>query len=329
MKRSELIEQIEAHLITKQQVSDEAAPGIKLLRQAFAELKQPASTDTETAALNEELRSADQTIAAQNDKISEYSDMLYELLLQAGLLPEVDGEPVLTFEMAMKEDPDCVEKLTNTLTGVASDGTPADKDRFISGVRNLLNPIAAQGSQLLSLQEMWDLLEAASASYASQEQGIVERDNLLLQADTRLQAIREKLGIPEGAGGSVEQLELANIDLLIQQRQEAQDRLLRRVATTDDVVTDGTAQSDDMLEHILEEIIATLRLDWQDVETLPQHIRLMQDKLESLTSTVKISRWTQDAIDLAHAVRSDLSPENRVMAKAAEQIILHAPKGEA
>lgn len=226
MKRSELIEQIEAHLITKQQVSDEAAPGIKLLRLAFAELKQPANTDTESAALNEELRSADQTIAAQNDKISEYSDVLYELLLQAGLLPEIDGEPVLTFEMALKEDPSCIEKLTNSFGGYNDNHEQTDSDRFISGVYNLLGI-----GPNVSLEGLFSHLEGKAQYLASLESGIAQRDQLLAQADNQ----------------------------------------------------NGIAP------HPL---------------------------------------WVQDAIDLAHAVRGDLSPENRIMAKAADKIILHAPKGE-
>ena len=227
MTRSELIEQLEAYLALNQQVSDESAPGMKFLRLAFVEMQRPSNSDTESAALRADLQSADQAIAAQNDKIAEYGDVIYDLLLQAGLLPEVDGEPVLTFEMALKEDPDCIEKLKNSTVGVGykDDGEPTDSDRFISGVYNLLDVDPDTG-----LEGLFSQLEGKAQYLTSLEAGIAQRDRLLAQMDS------------------------------------------------------GDAP---------------------------------------------LSGWVQDAIDLAHAVRGDLSPENRVMAKAAEALIMQAPRGEA
>lgn len=264
MKRSELLDQIEAYLALNVHVADETAEGLKFLRLAYMQLRNPSVNDAEAAALRADLTSADQTIAALNDKNAEYSDVLYDLLLQTGLLPEIDGEPVLTFEMAIKEDPDCIEKLKNGLViDLSVEAEKQDYSRFATAVYNLLGVDYSAG-----LEALYNRLEDKAQYLSSLEAGIAQRDTQLQHNETLISSCLEAAGE-----------------------------------------------------------------DWQDVDGLPKIIRGMRNDLENLVMgencTVKLSDWTQDAIDLAHAVHGDLSPENRVMAKAAEQIILNAPKGEA
>lgn len=331
MNKTELIAGLRAHLADKEDIANEAAPALALMRYAVVELEKPTSVqgnNTDAGDLQARLDAMNTAAGRLHAQLADREGFIYSLLADLGMVPEVDDEPVDSLAEALELAPNLLDELQTKVANLYATGDEEadDKDRFIDGVRNLLNPIAPQGAHLLSLQELWNLLEAASDSYASREQGIVHRDNLLLQADARLQAIREKLGIPEGAGGSVEQLELANIDLLMQQRQAAQDRL---AVGRDEAPAEGT------LEAILEEVITIMRLDWQDVEQLPQDIQKLRDDANAMLKAqtfavsggVPMAGWVSDAVDLAHAVRGNLAPENRVMAKAAEAIILSAPGG--
>lgn len=336
MKRSELLDQIEAYLALNVHVADETAEGLKFLRLAYMQLRNPSDSDAEAAALRADLTSADQTIAALNDKNTEYSDVLYDLLLQTGLLPEIDGEPVLTFEMALKEDPDCVEKLTNTITGSASDESQADKDRFINAVRKMLD------GEGLSLLGLWETLEKKAQYLEGLEKGIQERDQQISDADERIEHVEtlERIIVncfkATGVDGdiSIEAIRKQPVYLLEERIQRLREKASGNETPADDTAINGTAQGDDFLEHIVEEVVAIVGLDWQDVETLPQHVQKLafaaKQSQQIVTNHVAgHAGWVTDAIDLAHAVRGNLAPENRVMAKAAEQIIMNAPKGEA
>lgn len=253
MKRSELIEQLAAYLQLNQQVSDESAQGMKLLRLAYAELCKPADDDSQAAELKEQLTAADTAIQGLNDRVTDYEDILYDLLLQAGLVPEFDGKLAISYGVAVKEDPECIEKLKSALAGGE---VPEDAMRFISGVRNLLG-LAYD----VSLQEVFNKLNREAQRLNSLDEGIAQRDKWL-----------------------------QNMEALINKCLEAAGE------------------------------------DWQDANDLPDAIA----RLRNGNSTAAVpSDWAQEAIDLAHAVRGDLSPENRVMAKAAERIILTAPRGEA
>lgn len=261
MNRNELLSQVEKHLIDNQQVADEAALGLKLLRQAYAELKRPVDGgETQPTELLAQLASADRTISAQQEIIDDHEGMLYDLLLQTGLLPDVDGEPALSLRVAIKEDPECLEKLNNAVTD--SSVVDTDTARFISAVRNLLG-LAYD----VSLMDVYKSLEREAQRIASLDQGIAQRD-----------------------------IQLQHMETLINKCLEAT----------------GT--------------------DWQDVDQFPDIIRELRAgekpiPLRQIQSG--FAKWAQDAIDLAHGVRGDLRPENRVMAKAAEHIILTAPRGDA
>lgn len=260
MKRSELIEQLAAYLQLNQQVSDESAQGMKLLRLAYADLCKPADDDSQAAELKEQLTSADTAITGLNDRVTDYEDILYDLLLQAGLVPEVDGELAISYGVAVKEDPECIEKLKSALAGGE---VPEDAMRFISGVRGLLG-LAYD----VSLQEVFNTLTREAQRLNALDEGIAQRDKGLQN-----------------------------------------------------------------MESLINKVIEVVGIDWSEVENLPYHVKKFvdyaDDKRDAIASGAPTEEWLTECIDLAHAVRGDLSPENRVMAKAAERIIRTAPRGEA
>lgn len=86
----------------------------------------------------------------------------------------------------------------------------------------------------------------------------------------------------------------------------------------------------------LEDVYATLEGKAQYLSNLESGIAQRDGMIADLEAQLQDGRmvaplagWIQDSIDLAHAVRGDLSPENRVLAKAAEALIMMAPREEA
>lgn len=305
MKRNELLNSIAEFLNERQAVT---APGVDLLRFALAELQISGQAGapvvkTVAAEIPAHLRTAE--------------TMAYDVLAELGIIPEEDDEPLPDLEAALAAEPELPQRALDLI------GTGINGLKFADAVRRLLG-----AENVDNLNQLWGLLEAKGEYLTSLETELKNRDSLLADGDAaivRLNAVREKLGIPKGVLGPVWQVENAAIDLLINQRQAAQARLL---------VGRDEAPAEDTLEAILEKIITITGLDWQDVETLPQHIQhiqqmhndLMHNDLVDPDVRLVIAGWVNDCVDLAHAVRGDLSPENRVMAKAAQHIIDSAPR---
>lgn len=101
-------------------------------------------------------------------------------------------------------------------------------------------------------------------------------------------------------------------------------------------------------EALLTRCLEAAELDWDNIDKLPStigwfvvtarvHESGVQDTREHkqpqpvdddvVDPHVQLvhQQWLNDAIDLARAVAGNIAPENRVMAKAAKAIILHAP----
>lgn len=319
MTKTELCKSLQEFLADKEEIANDAAPALKLMRQCLAELEKPTSGTGDDLHLRGELASADSTIAKLQDIVRDREGYIYGLLAELAMVPEIDEEPVDSLLAAYEQSPSILDDLQEKVASMFAREDAADKDRFINGVRALLEVDAGDG-----LQRLWDVLESKAQYLNGLETGIAQRDEILLQADARMLAVREKLGIPATAHGTVEQLEIPAIDLIMQQRQAAQDRL---VVGRDEAPAEGT------LEAIIEQIILIMKMDWQDVEALPQEIqqlrndanRMLRDANLAVSGNVPLAGWVSDSIDLAHAVRANLAPENRVMAKAAEAIILGAP----
>lgn len=257
MQRNELITQLEAFLSANQQVADEAAPALKLLRAAYAELRKPVSgDDTTEQRYLAELSTADRTINGLNDRLVEVEFFIYDLLSEMGMVPEVNDEPVASLSDALERAPNLLEALKEAVSSFSTDDDTAKEKRFIFAVRNLL------GTGDISLEEVYAALESKAQYLAGLENGIAERDKNVSELEALVSACLDAAGE-----------------------------------------------------------------DWQDVEGLPGVIKQMRQNAES--EGVPLSGWVSDAIDLAHAVRGNLAPENRVMAKAAEALILKSPRGEA
>lgn len=337
MNREEIIAGLRAHLADKEDIASSAAPALALMRWSLVELEKPTSNDATSSGsagemrdfmLKKELESAERTIADLRDTLSDREGFLYALLAEIGIVPEVDDEPVSSLVDAIQQKPTILEDLQAAVVSLVegTDENPEDRanrERFIEGVRQLLSDIAPHGTEGMPLQDLWNTLETAANRYTSQEAAIIERDKTIEDRDRLIQAIRSKLGIPQDLHNTGEIVELSAINLLIEQRQAAQDRLL---VGRDEEPAEGT------LEAIIEQICTIMQTDWQDVETLPQEIQQLRDDAnrmlrEANRSCAPLEGWVSDAVDLAHAVRGNLAPENRVMAKAAEAIILGAPRG--
>lgn len=318
MNKTELIAGLRAHLADKEDIANEAAPALKLMRYALVELEKPTSgqgNNAEADQLKAELDAMNTAGGRLHAQLADREGYLYALLADVGMVPEVEDEPVDSLREAIELVPSLLDDLQLKVASLYADND-ADKDRFIGAVQQLLEVDASEG-----LMKLWNTLESKAQYLNGLETGIEQRDAILLQADARMLAVREKLGIPAEAHGTVEQLEIPAIDLIMQQRQAAQGRL---VVGRDEAPAEGT------LEAIIEQICTIMQTDWQDVETLPQEIQQLKDNHDTYRAAhsknlVPLEGWVSDAVDLAHAVRGDLSPENRVMAKAAEAIILGAP----
>ena len=257
MQRNELITQLETFLSANQQVADEAAPALKLLRAAYAELRKPVSgEDGNAQRYLSDLSSADHTIAALNDRLTEREVFIYDLLAEIGMVPEVNDEPIPTLPLAIERDPNVLQRLHDYVASWSKDNSDSDTLRFVFAVRTLLDVGDAP------LEQVWSALEGKAQYLSSLETGIADRDKNLSELEAMVSACLEAAGE-----------------------------------------------------------------DWQDVEGLPGVIKQMRQNAD--IEGVPLSGWVSDAIDLAHAVRGNLAPENRVMAKAAEALILKSPRGEA
>lgn len=309
MKRKELLQDIRALLDENKEIANEAR-GLKLLRLAYVELStaQPAASNVPApAAIPSHLLTTER--------------FAWDVFAELGILPEEDDEPVDSAEKALTADPELPARALTTLSAmVQADSGP--HTAFSAAVRELLGV-----SPDASLDQLYGVLATKAQYLDGLEKGILERDTQLSELDNRLLAIRRKLGIPDEATGTVEQLELANIQLCMDQRQAAWDRAR---SGRDEVPPEGT------LESIIDRCLSILHLDWQDVETLPQEVQQLEQKASKLddddddvvSGDVCLTdvSWIRDSIDLAHAVAGDLSPANRVMAKEAKRLIKQAPR---
>lgn len=258
MKRTELMTALSSYLSETQAVSNEA-PGLKLLRYAYAALESSETTSGAPAAPR---------------YLADLEYQAYTICAELGILPEEFEEPVASLELALKADPKLLETATSRIMAMVE--RQNELERFAEGVRLLLGVGPVE-----SLEELYGHLESKAQYLASLENGIAERDLLL-------QAVQSPTPVP----------------------------------------------AEDTLEAIVEKVITILRIDWQDVETLPQYVQQLKDGAEELlgvanvavSGNVPLAGWVADAVDLAHAVRGNLAPENRVLAKAAQAIILGAPR---
>lgn len=334
MNKTELIAGLREHLAGKESIANEAAPALKLMRYSLVELEKPTSGGEGQALfnhLNEELKNADGIITQLRDTVSDREGFIYALLAELALVPEIDGEPVGSLEEAITQQPDILDMLQERVSTVLAPVPENQQEEFIEAVRALLG-----ASPEMGLRDLYGELESKAKYLNSLEQGIAQRDQQIAEADRHTLDLHQIIANAVGASGMPTHEPVSKLGeyvrQVVQQRDEAAKELANTLFPTDasdDVAIDGPAHESDYLESIIEPILAITGVDWQDVETLPQHVQQLCDDnrmlLERPTSSKPLAGWVSDAIDLAHAVRGNLAPENRVMAKAAEAIILSAP----
>lgn len=327
MNKTQLIAGLRAHLADKEDIANEAAPALALMRYAVVELEKPTSSgghdEVEVANLRRDLASSEKYVGELFDALNDREGTLYSLLADLGMVPEVDDEPVNSLAEALELAPNLLDELQTKVANLYanSDDGDDDKDRFIDGVRKLLD------GESLSLQGLWELLESKAQYLDGLEKGIGERDQKIAEADRHTSTLNQIIASAFDASGIPPYEPVHKLGEYIRQVVQQRDQANKEIASRFE------APAEDTLEAILEEVITIMRLDWQDVETLPQEIQKLRDDANAMLKAqtfavsdgVPMAGWVSDAVDLAHAVRGNLAPENRVMAKAAEAIILSAP----
>lgn len=320
MNKTQLITALRAHLADKEDIANEAAPALALMRYAVVELEKPTSGGTdvdavEVANLRRDLASSEKYVAELVDALNDREGLLYSLLADFGMVPEVDDEPVDSLREAMELQPDILDALQDKISIINASQVEADedKDRFIDGVRKLLD------GESLSLQGLWDALETASTRYASLENGIDERDQQIAEADKRLSRVDtlERIIVNAcKAAGMPGGIEIGSMPFYA--LEERIKQLAQQGEAWGATVGERYEGSMSAWESIIGECLGLVGLEWEHVHELPRQIG-------HLKANPPAGSWVTDAIDLSHAVRGNLAPENRIMAKAAEAIIRNAP----
>ena len=185
MEQKELVKQLRDFLRDKESVDGNAAPALHLMRHALVALERPI------VEVRQDILEDNHEAEGLRDQLAEREWVLYGLLGELQLIPEVDGEPVDTLADAIAEDITILESLHSEVVNLftrwnESPDTARDREKFIAAVCALLN--LPSGTPLL---DIWHALEAKAQYLASLERGIAERD----------QAI-EALEEPKGLAGS-------------------------------------------------------------------------------------------------------------------------------
>lgn len=185
MEQKELVKQLRDFLRDKESVDGNAAPALHLMRHALVALERPV------VEVHQDILEDNHEAEVLRDQLAEREGVLYGLLGELQLIPEVDGEPVDTLADAIAEDITILESLHSEVVNLfarwnESPDTARDREKFIAAVCALLN--LPSGTPLL---DIWHALEAKAQYLASLERGIAERD----------QAI-EALEEPKGLAGS-------------------------------------------------------------------------------------------------------------------------------
>lgn len=308
MQKSELIAQLRTYLDEQGEVSSNAAPGLKLLRHCFVQLEKDDPAPAAVALP-----------PARNAMLEEFA---YGMLAELSLVPEIDDEPVSSWQEAIELRPDLPEEAISQLAETSNE--LAQLRDFADAIRHLLGDFADA-----TLDGLMGQLNDKARYIASLEQGITDRDNQIAESDRHTQALNQLIADVAGASGisSTESLNKLPefIRMEFRKRNDAYEELSR-------------------FRALLISCIEVLDIDWQDVDQLPSKIGQLerqrnaaQDMLldgrdepsmadSSLFAPTLPTSWVNDAIDLAHAVAGNLAPENRVMAKAAKAVIENAPR---
>lgn len=185
MEQKELVKQLRDFLRDKESVDGNAAPALHLMRHALVALERPI------VEVRQDILEDNHEAEGLRDQLAEREGVLYGLLGELQLIPEVDGEPVDTLADAIAEDITILESLHSEVVNLfarwnESPDTARDREKFIAAVCALLN--LPSGTPLL---DIWHALEAKAQYLASLERGIAERDQAI-------EALEEPKGLASG-----------------------------------------------------------------------------------------------------------------------------------
>lgn len=336
MIKSELAVKIREFLLDSPDVDDNVAPGLKLLRQAAVALEQPTliAHDESTATSSAELvRTLDVMLNGDNAAAqASLTDIITQIQAEpeGKLLGYVNSEYV-------------AQLLHGNFDGLDIEIT---KDAQSSGQlaiydRPRLTPVEADTTR--EMEEMHSALtytlEAAGLDWDRLQELSAVVEQLRENSDEHLSKLNHASPKTAVESTSFAEQFVAQVRTMLgfegtdEELAEACQAYGKQYADMEQAVLDRDEQIAAQ-DKLIGAVIDAAKSDWQYVDDLPTRVAQLRaaydkSKLSQAVEEVAapLAGWVSDAIDLAHAVRGDLRPENRIMAKAAENIIMAAPRG--
>ncbi len=309
MSKTELATAITDFLSKAPNVDGEAAPGLKLLRQAAVALarKDEPVTDEASAIAIEQLQG----------EVRAYEEVSQS---QRQLVRELDV--LLNGDNAAKQASlaDIVSQLRSEPAGKLLGFVNADyvSDVLHGGYDAMSVDISEEGGTTSDLaiyaqprrigEEFRSVDEAMQDFFAVVVQNLGGNEYTTIAQATELFRAQQDSMRMLNAG-------IKNRDAQI----EAQDRFVTAILEA----AGEDAQDADQLPALIKEAVGFYR----QLQRPEGAIRVVPAGA-GVEVIDGFQKWANDAIDLAHAVAGDLSPANRVMAKAARDLILMSPRGE-
>ncbi len=324
MQKSELAKAITDFLEASPNVDGEAAPGLKLLRQAAVALMRPDEAAPGTTA----------SIEGLTGEINHLQQVISQLTAE-----------LLAYEEAHQSNQHLVREIDVLLNGDNS----AKQASLVDIVHQLQGEPAGKLLGFINADYVTDVLNGgydAMSVDISEEGGttsdlaIYARPRRLVMGPTGPELDLSEVQMADFIREAQRALRVDN-GTSIEGLAEAMRHKLMMFHTLEDGIKnrDGQIQAQDAF---ITAIIEATGMDAQDADDMPIRIKEAMDLLRQVqrpegqivypAKTVEVlggfQKWTDDAIDLAHAVAGDLSPANRVMAKAARDLIMTAPGGD-
>lgn len=294
MNKTELSLTIREYLAPRKEVDGEAAEGIKLLRLAEIALMQP------DLDVGEKLDEARKLLDFHERTGKEHQALVGELdiLLNGENGARLPGLADIVHQM--KQQPE------GKLLGYVTEEYAA---QLLHGDYDAMSADIVETSDNLSQLAIYDRPRITPA--------LIDADDFASQFVTQLRHVLQF----DGSNDDLMAKCVAFVEEAHQQKQAIIDR-------------DQQISSQDKL---IGAVLDAAGQEWTEIDNLPIRVAQLRkyadDKRDMVhfvsTGGNGFAQWANDAIDLAHAVVGNLSPENRIMAKAAKEIILNAPRQEA
>ncbi|UZV40773.1 hypothetical protein 12Stean4476_00011 [Erwinia phage Stean] len=287
--------------VRQQNVAPEAAPGLKMLMQAAAQIDQLASAavqwQDQTARINE----LEQQLATAGDNDAKPSHDMQQLVDEACVMFGIESYG------------DFLPKLA---------GVQELMTRQNDGLMQRDRQLEALDGQLI---EKTQAHQKAKEDYAGLHNLLTEICEKSTIPDIRFSQL--PAAVEKFAALFNETLDAAGVD-----GQDAEDlpqevRGLVESRRTVMAQRDDARQNVDELRAGMKRVAMTLGLTDPSVQDVLDAIESLLGS-DNVTTPAVDESWLNDVIDLCHAVAGDLSRENVIMARAARSLIQTAPRGE-